>query len=391
MANKIPPDSIAPFIYPYHFGPVVADYNTALLWFGQLFSPVPGWLLEEVLVGFFAVVERSTQTSHSLAPLLRGAKHYLDLAQEDCLAAREGLAPLKPYLPQVMLVYPGTEEEYDEWETNYPGLVQHAVKMLGPDEINKVAATELIWRLYELSLVYGNNPDVLLALLDQRAQRLGSPFTLLAEGILNRHSLLRRPNIRIVTDHPGTLALLELLGRDMLSDQPSQSGSEREAQITQLAFFLFDEATSPHTPLIEAANAERLAGVLAGHTDSLVAARRKCNDYARRLIAECPTENVLSGVLKEVLADLEEEVAATLQVNTKAYKNATDKITESPAFWGAVLGLVGSAVGGLPAIVPAAAAVTAISVLGAAALKAGRDRSKALSESSWSFVYYLNR
>jgi hypothetical protein len=88
---------------------------------------------------------------------------------------------------------------------------------------------------------------------------------------------------------------------------------------------------------------------------------------------------------------LQEEVAATLRIDRKSYWSLVEKVTESPGFWAAVAGLIGRALGSFPPVVPAAAALTAFSLLGANALKVSRERKKALKKSRWSFVYHLTR
>jgi hypothetical protein len=379
-------DSLPVYMFPYDMGPSICAYGTMLLWVGRVSVFTGGWVSPEVIPNFLAVARRAEESSSSLVPVFRLAIHYHRLAGEQLIAESKGLNALKPYLPHIILVSPATQAMLEGWEPHHDPCLFIAAKMLEHTQILNVAANGLIWRVHELFLETDRQADKVLAILDARAQQLGGPPALLAECVLHRLASFRVATGHVATNSGESLAIWQSIGAS-LADEADIEG--REERIAQLSFTIFEAAVAGHVPMLEQAHAERFADILQAHGNSLTAARRKCAAHARQLIAECPTKATFNSALKEVLNDLHDEVAATLKIDRKTYRGVIDKVTESPGFWASVAGLVGGAVGALPPVVPAAAAVTALSILGASALKASRERKKALAESPWSFVYHL--
>ena len=91
------------------------------------------------------------------------------------------------------------------------------------------------------------------------------------------------------------------------------------------------------------------------------------------------------------MESIEPELAEIIDADRAAIKRIGQRVIESAGVWTSIAGLVGTALSSLPAIVPAAFAVTTLATLGSAAVASKNDRASKLGKSPWSLVYYARR
>ena len=96
-----------------------------------------------------------------------------------------------------------------------------------------VAATEFVWRVYELSLELDEDPDLVLAELISASERVGDMSLLFAECFVNRRGAVQSlPGIAI--DSPVALALLGELAPSPAEETAALDLSEVLAEQTDL-------------------------------------------------------------------------------------------------------------------------------------------------------------
>ncbi len=377
---------LAPIVFPYYVGPRTRYYTTALLYSGNLVVSSPAWPHPDPIDSFFRVGDRAYDKQHELLPIFSTVSHHFELVQKQAISAMDGLRPLKGRLINAMTVYPGTEDQYKSWECIHDPCLYLAASSLEDPQMMNVAAIDFIFRTYELVLEHGDDHDKILSILFNRAKFLGNSSLLLAECALNRFTMPRTSHIQFFTDSDHALEILANVGRSIQDDQDTS-----DLRKGQLEFFLFDMLVSPYAPKLSNPHAESISQLMDKRSGELERLRLKCSSLSEDLLAKPPPESKLSSAIVELLNTVEEEVSSIANIDKFGFRNLIKNLSEDKVVWSSIAGLVGSIVSGLPAAVAASMAITALSAIGATAVKESRKCQEALSSSQWAFVYYLKR
>src|SRR4051794_28674376 len=206
----------APLVFPHYVGPGMRDLTPVLLYHGKLAVSLPGWPNNSTVATFSRVGEHAQRTAHQLAPVFNLAGHFFELAQEQALREIESLKPLGDRVSRSIVVYPGTSFEYEQWDESHDTYLPLVRAALGDPLFCCTASVEFVWRVWELSLELGADPDdesttdpaKVLAALTVRAERLGSADLLMAECVLHRFFLPSSGIGSYATSSPIALVLL---------------------------------------------------------------------------------------------------------------------------------------------------------------------------------------
>ena len=386
-------------VFPYTLGPTLRAFSIPLLWSGRLVIFLPGFVSNYPFRHFGFTAKRAEASS--LASLFRVVAHHAQLVSQQVRLESKNLEPLGERILTWAAVAPGTQEAYSTWDTLQPSCLSIAAQLLQQTPIVSVASLEFIWRVYEHSLEMGatperplDDPSPVIEYFERRARLLGSIEMLLAESLLHRLARFSaKPSscLSLFTDSPLSLELLSQIGQQLSLRDVSPRDHSSDTSASQLAFALFSAALFPMWQLIEPPFVGRIAKVFENRAEELTAAREYCLQEARTILAESMDEKSVFAAFKSSLARIEAEVQAITELDRESTNAVYRRVTEDPKIWLAVATMIGSSLGSLPAIVPAAAAVTVLSYLGAAALKVSRECRDRLRESDWSLVYYLRQ
>jgi hypothetical protein len=166
----------------------------------------------------------------------------------------------------------------------------------------------------------------------------------------------------------------------------------REVRRELIVYLLFEELIGPHIGAIDSAKkAEGLRTLIDKHKDAIFHFKSVLNQRTLFLLAADSDEAGLRIMFRETIRSIEPELAEIANADRTAVKRLGQRVTESSSIWAIVASLVGAAFASTPAHVPAAFAIGALSVLGAASLGAKRDRDAKLRSSPWSLVYHATR
>ncbi len=376
-------------VFPEYVGPSIAGCTTMLLWLDKLAVSMPSYLLsdrEEPFKSFATVGNRAHETGNPLEKLFAAVDHHYGLAQQQAIAEIKALKPLGDRIQTVATVQPGTPEAYSTLDAFLPVTMPHAVASMSNPQFVNIGAMQFLWRVFEAWLLV-EDADKVLDILEVRAERLGGPELLIADGIILQHSLGRIPDLSIAIRSPHSLGILAEYGRTM-ETTPAEVAEE---MVEQLAFSIFDEVTRDHVPFLFPENLDKVIHTFEASGDNLDAARRKCRNVARELHARAQANQSAQQALRDTLPDLKKEAQSLLSIDSKTLADVFTRLPESAGLWALFGAIAGTATGAIPPIAAASAAVAAFSLLGSSALKASRERREALQKSPWSFLYYLNR
>src|SRR5690349_18077702 len=118
---------------------------------------MPGWISPGPFIHFNAIAPRSAGTK--VANAFGAAQHHFELAQKQGAEATTDLADLKDKLLRVLVVGGGTTESYANGEAYHSRCLHIAAKALELPQLMNVAAMQFIWRVFELSLELGGDPE----------------------------------------------------------------------------------------------------------------------------------------------------------------------------------------------------------------------------------------
>lgn len=398
---KTEPETPLALVVPEYLGPATRGLTTALLYKGSLMVPMPAFLTEAPLHCFYEVGQRAHETDHRLGPLLSSAYHYHELVQKHALDEREALRPLRRWITTPLTVYPGTVEAYESWDSVRDACMPIILRALSdrPSWCG-VASMELIWRLWELALSGGADPealegfdaDTLLATLDARAESVGGPAHLFGECALNRYTMIRatteqaRSALHFVATSSDVLDVLTKLGQHAEAPPGVPPDAVLEGMVS---FFIFDRMLSKHTRPLHASYVPKLASLLEQREGALIRMRAECASEARAFVRDRPASGQFAAAVDGALSRLEDAAAEIVDLDRKTMKSFVRDLATDPRVWGTVAGFLGA--GGLPAALTAALGITALSLLGSKAAKARYDREEQLEDSPWAFLYYAHR
>lgn len=379
-------------VFPYLMGPAVRRFGTMLLWKGQL-TLSAGNFISPHPRRHFAKIGPATEGT-DVGDLFKLVLHHAILGQTQRVTEVKALGPLQSRISGAFFVGPGTMSSYAEWEPWHDPCLSVTCTMLADTQILNAAAEEFVWRVYEVSLEHGADPDsplkdsapVIQYFVD-RATQLGGPELLLAECALHRVALMtKEAGLSFVTDCPAALSVLAEVGRKI-----PYSDEHEEIRVQQLGFSLFDALVNEYVPSPTLPKATRLAELLDKRGSELTAARNRCLEAARNLVRDKPDGPDLEPSVRAKLIALSEEIRAVVEVDRESLRRLTERLAEDRGFWVAITGLLGSVIGGISGIVPAAAALTAFATLGTKALTASRERRELIQNSPWAVFYFLHR
>lgn len=382
-----------PLAFPHHIGPGTRNLTTALLYHRGLEVSLPGWIVETPIEAFNIVFAHAVAASHPLRPVFGSVAHFFELAQVQGIEAMEALRPLGGRITKVLTVYPGTTDAYASWEPIHNSCLPVAADALSDPITSCTASVEFVWRVWEAALELGADPDdvktvnasAVLALLDERAKRLGDPKLLLAECVLNRYCMPRSGAGSYATASASAVELLASIGTTLKRDidDVDTTTIRREA----LAFYLYDRVVEPFVSSMTPPAIPVLAALIDENEEALVRMRTHCENEAAALIASSPNPQSMRAALAKSLGRMTEEAQAIAKVDRSTVRTYFETLSESYVAWTTIAGLIGSAVS-LPAVVTASLAITGFSLMGANAVKASRERREALQASPWMPLYH---
>ena len=379
MADK--PEGL--YVFPYYAGPAIRPFSIGLIWAGRLIVTLPGWPSGKPPMIFSEIGQYSSKINHPLEKLFGTAWHYYNLASKQAINELEKLSPLGDRLNKIFLVGPGGRKPYDDWLPFHDKCLPVVGKTFENQQILNCACTEFIWRAYELFLELDENPDKVLNYLYDRSNSLGNPDHLLLESSLHHYSIGKVNIPEIITDSLDVLAVLNEIGSSFDEKQDNEG-----VRVAQLAYFLFETLLEKYVPKLHPNNLDTLLSILNTKDASINSAKSKCLKEAKTLIKDssksCNTEIVTDTINKFKI-----EISEIAELNSKAWSSFLQSLSENRVFWTSITGLLGTLAGSMPSIVPAAAAITALSSIGTTALKERRLRRERLQNSPWSLVYYL--
>lgn len=387
-----------PLSFPHHVGPGTRDHTSALLYHGGIGVTLPGWFNPTVLLTFLAVGQHAHKTAHPLTPLFSSALHYFDLAHEQSKSEMVSLEPLSPWVTAVVTLYPGNTEAYESWTPLHPALLPLAAMSLEDPLHLATAGVEFVWRVWELALELGAsaeetspsdvNHQGILDALQTRATQLGNGPLLFAECALNRYCMPRSGAGFYVTSSDHAVGILGAMG--LLIEGEDDTAAATVARTEHLSFYLFDRILKPFIKPLHAPNVERVATLMADHAEARLRMRNHCESSAGTLIASGAIGSQLEQLVQRAFIQMSDEAQSIADVDAATLRDYLDRLSEDPKVWTAVAGLVGTSVG-LPEAVAASLAVTTLSLLGAHAVAARRQKRDTLKGSPWGLVYYAKR
>jgi hypothetical protein len=293
------------------------------------------------------------------------------------------LAPLGDRLKRVFVIGPGGRQPYDDWLPLHDKCLPVVSKTLENQQILNSACTEFVWRVYELFLELDENPDKVLNYLNGRSNSLGSPDHLLLESSLHHYSIGKVNFPEFITDSIEVLAVLSEVGSSF-----DENWDNDEVKVAQIAYFLFETLLEKYVPKLHPDNLDKLLSILNNKNDSINAAKKKCFAEAKKLIVK-DSKSSNKEIVTETINNFKSEISEIAELNSRAWTDFLQSLSEDRVFWTSIAGLIGALVGSMPSVVPAAAAITALSSIGTTALKERRLRCERLQNSPWSLVYYL--
>jgi hypothetical protein len=390
----MPSEPLPVFAFPHHVGPGTRGITTALLFHGRIAVTMPGWPSSRPITNFIGVGERAESRGHRLAPFLAAVyKDGFELAQKQALREMKALKALGGRVHTNMMVYPGTREAYSSWDGVRDSCLKRILPALDSPLERSTAAVELLWRVWEFALETGqdpesehpDDPDRILEFLDNRCELAGGPTHLLAECALHRYCIPRYNAISLVVDSAATISVLAALG-EQITEPVAPGPTER---VEALSYFLFDRILWDYMPPLRPDKIPLVATIMDNHGDALESARRKCREAALELLGGKISEDYLSQAIALELQKMEEEAAEIAKIDKDTIKAYFAHLAQDGRVWAAIAGLLGS-VPLMSASLSASLGVTALSFLGAGAVKVRRDKQQLLKNSPWRVVYYAD-
>ncbi|VEE17870.1 hypothetical protein [Ectopseudomonas mendocina] len=373
-------------LFPYNAGPKVRDFATSLLFHEKLNICLPGWVSNNPLDAFYKTGARAQKTAHRLSSLFDFVFHNFHTAQEVATRETEHLIPLQGRISNILLVHPGTPENYSRWEPFHEKCFPIAAHALENIHVLHAAVIEFIFRIYELYLIENEDPDKVLEKLDARAKAIGGDSYLLVECALHRFTIPSHGVDEWVTDLPHIPAVLAEIG-----DNDSPSERIDDIRSSGLSFHIFDYLLRPYAPRLDSLGIEQIIYLFENHGNELIKMRAKCSTEALSLVQSMPSSAQAKDMLKATLLKFEEEVSHIARINKNSFNDMMKKILEDNTSWATFAGFLGAGVTGMPATLVATLGIAAFSTLGANAIKAKSDRDRTLKSSPWAFVHYINK
>ena len=357
---------------------------------------MPGWLHSHPISNFTGVIQRALEREHRLANFLFDIyTNSFELAQKQALREAEALTALAGRVSVTMMVYPGTRDAYASWDGVRDSCLERIIPGLDNPLQRSTAAVELLWRVWEFALETGQSPeaddpqdpDRILGFLDNRCELAGGPEQMLAECALHRYCVPRYDALSLVVDSATTIAVLAAMG-----EQLTEAAIPRpEVRVEALSFFLFDRILWNYVPALRPDKIPEVATIMDSYGDALESMRRKCREEALGLLGGNISEAYMGQALALALAKMEEEAGAIAEVDRNAIRTYLSHLAQDGRVWAAVAGLLGAAVGSMPEVLTASLGLTALSFLGAGAVKVRHDQQQLLENSPWRLVYHITR
>jgi hypothetical protein len=352
----------------------------------KLAVSIAAWPMSDPIDDFISVGGRASKAGHPLSNLFNYVFYHFDIVQEVAVNEMNNLEPLGSKISRAMTIYPGTPEHYEVWEPYHDKCLHLASKSLENVHIHSAAITDFIFRVYELMIIYENNPDLVLHHLANRASKLGGEKLLLVECALNRYTLPKTGRGSWLTDSKDMLTILSNVS-DGLSVSQEDTLSFR---VQGLASTLFDKLLSPYSPKLDSNGIKVINKMMDERAGELAVLRKTVVHEAHSIVTDSPSEKMLKSAIEASLFRAEKEVSSLVNINKSNFKELTKKLTEDRVIWAAFAGFVGSVSSGMPLALSAAIGVTALSSLGSNAAKIRNESNKKLSESPYSFIHYLS-
>lgn len=373
-------------LFPYNAGPKARDFATSLLFHQRINICLSGWLSNKPLDAFYKTGALAQKTAHRLSNLFNFVFHNFHTAQEISTRETEHLMPLQGRISNIILVHPGTPENYSRWEPFYEKCFPIAAHALENVHVLHAAVIEFIFRVYELYLIENEDPEKVLEQLDTRAKAIGGDSYLLVECALHRFTIPSHNVGEWVTDLPHIPAVLAEIGGN---DSPPERMDDIRS--SGLSFHIFDHLLRPYAPRLDSLGIERITYLFENHENELIQMRAKCSTEALALVQSMPSSAQAKDMIKTTLLKFEEEVSHIARINKNSFSDMMKKILEDNTSWATFAGFLGAGATGMPATLVATLGIAAFSTLGANAIKAKSDRDRTLKSSPWAFVHYINR
>jgi len=369
------------------------------LWSGSIITFLPGFVTSFPTIHFQIVAEKAE--SSTLAPIFHLVTKHAILAKSQVESEITNLKPLDKRIIKVIALASGTPDSYVVLEKLPSSCLPMATQLLTNTQILNIASVEFIWRVYEHCLDMGASPEhplydpkSVIHFFEHRASQLDSADLLLGECLLHRLQNLillvkNDSSPSLLTDQSEILQLLTTIGSSLIDKEENFDKSIPSVLESQIAFSLFSAALSPLWKPIEGQFAQHLNTIFEKRAEELLSVRQNCLDEAKMILASHHDDDAIIHAFSTSIKKMEEEIGAITDLNRQSVRMVLHRLTEDPKMWLCISTMLGSALGSLPAIAPAAAAVTAFSLLGATALKETRARKEKLRNSKWSLIYYL--
>lgn len=383
VRDRLENKELASIIYPYHLGNEIVHFTTALLYHGRLCVGLPTWASQAPLQAFDSVLQRAEHTQHSLLPVFKTVQTALMQASGEARHVTEALSPLGSRLQKVVFVNPGNIETY-EAQANLS--IPHDIRNRMVRELEnsaawrQFAATEFTFRIYELSLQLGTDPDIILAYLEGVGRE-----NLLVQCAVNRLTKFESKNIS--TNSDTAVKLLSSLAEPIIEQTDTA-----HTRIQSLAMYFFESVTAQYVPPLIPKYLNDVLEILETREDELESLRKKCYREAETLIYQpAQSEDFAKYRIRDRLETMLEEVSSIAKIDSETTKSILSRVAEDSTVWATVLGFVGSGIAGLPSVIPASLAVVLLSKTGASTLSELRQRHSRLRKSPWAAIYYMNR
>lgn len=378
-------------MYPYHLGYEIADFSTSLLYHGSLLVGIPGWVSQRPVEVFDHVLRWVEHSQSDWLPTFEMVKTALMEAWRHGAVAAHVLEPLEGRVKKLTFVGSGTIETYEEiskLDVSSEIRSQIASELRVP-AWRHIAATEFVWRVYELSLELSGDPEIILHHLRSTQS---SPEQVLVDCLLHRLTSFGDGGGCLSTNSQTAVNVLQSIEQRVAGQEDDDSS----CRIDNLAMYFFETLTAPYAPPLAPPFISQIAQLIENRQGELDSLRAKCHREAEHLVYDASRFQADDGAIvesrvKEALAVMVEEVSGIAHVNSTTASAIVTQMAEDSTVWMMVLGFIGSRVAGLPGVVPASLAVALLSKAGSLSVKELRSRYQTLRKSSWAGIYFMSR
>jgi len=389
MTVKAAPHAPALFL-PHFLGRSALDLGASALFFDQIGFDIPAFLQRDVLRHFDESGLAARQAGSSAQAAFALSAELFGLAQREAQRAHDALVPLFDsgmFLKVGMVHF--IMRSGREWLLSKTGNVFASRQCsFDVDAMLRAAAREFVWHVHEAHLEFGGDVRLVLQYVEQDFSRYRSPPQFLASFVCHRLPAFQDNPGPVITNEPFMLNALAVIGE---TDLPQASQRAPSAEGEYLSFVLFDSLVRPFAPRLDRQTAEKLVELRMKRGQELVSLRKHVRDMAVDLLQASSGRKITQTDVEACVSSLQNDMREVLQIDGRALKLYFQSMLEDKSIWIGVAGLVATLSGGLSPLVPATFGVTALSAMGAGAVKAKRRRKELLDASQTRFLYYLDR